>query len=158
MLVSVPIALTYCTRKIVEQNADHYASSGFLAISKSEPPAGNETPSLIIARSTSITRSRRKFAGALNLNSAVGSNSLLAERCFRRAISISGKSSETKEVTLSVLNPARSTLAFNSDTPYLRACREYSSTSLQRKECCGTVRRIPPPLRTAWYICERTNS
>ena len=88
--------------------------------------------------------SRRKFPGTLSLNSAAGSNSLLVRRYFRRAINISGKSSEKKEVVLSVLNPARSTLAFNSDKLYRRICREYSSIVLQRKECCGTLEEYHP--------------
>ena len=88
--------------------------------------------------------SRRKFPGTLSLNSAAGSNSLLVRRYFRRAINISGKSSEKKEVVLSVLNPARSTLAFNSDRLYRHICREYSSILLQRKECCGTLEEYHP--------------
>lgn len=64
-----------------------------------------------------------------------------------------GKSSETKEVILTMLNPARSILVLSSRVLYRRTWREYVSNALHRNGWWGTVRAkyspSNPSLRSA---------
>ena len=93
------------------------------AIKSKDPPTGSERPPRIKLLSRSRILSKEVFIRELILNSDVGSNSFLWNRCLSRDKTNSGSNSETKEVTRMTSKPARSTLCLSSRDLYLRAWR-----------------------------------
>src|SRR5216684_1314786 len=119
------------------------------AIKSKDPPAGSERPPRIKRLSRLRILSKEVFIRELILNSDVGSNSFLWNRCLSRDKTNSGSNSETKEVTRTTSKPVRLTLFVSSRDLYLRTWRAWSSAGLHRNGWCGTVNRIPPRLRVA---------
>src|SRR5207244_10326434 len=89
---------------LVEWNT-HRVVPAFVPTTSKDPPAGNDTPSWISARSRSMTLSRTAFAARPILNSSRGSNSPAISRLRSRATAKRGRSKETKDETCVTVNP-----------------------------------------------------
>src|SRR5438874_7569515 len=91
--------------RTIKRNADHDGLKGFRPINKSDPPAGKETPFVIIMRSSFKMLSKVLLSAGLISNSRHGCKSWSLFRCIRDQI-ISGSKSELKEVIRSIWKPA----------------------------------------------------
>jgi len=104
------------------------------ATTKSDPPAGKETPRLISAISSRSVPEQTASSGRGSRISAEGSK-VDRSRWRRRAAAIPGNSRLTNEVTRRARKPARSSFATSPDRVYRRRCRFHSSAALQSQGC-----------------------